>query len=135
MEAGPTPSRVVGFFGAMSKPSPQRPALMPVTVPWRIGRSSHLRIKLLEGFIASPVLADFVGFFRHVDVNASPSADAGAAPLASFQEAASVATMQCHLVRVVFARGYWARFSSSVSEARAVRDEDYDWSAVPTAMR
>src|SRR6266446_1662788 len=122
----------------MTTQSLQKPALIPVQVPWRISTSdASLSVQLSEDRTAFPTLVDFVGLFAHkkVDSRSSAKADGQVAhAFPSFEETRPPAKSPYHLVRVVFDGGFWAQLSPSVSETHTVRDGDYDWSAVPTGM-
>jgi hypothetical protein len=109
--------------------------LIPVLVPWKVSPSTpFLRLRVSEAdepttvtFMANfstPLIAQDaveVGFHRVQVVG--PTAESGAV-----QE---TETSCWGIVKVVFRRGLWARFTPSHSDREVVKESSYDWSALP----
>jgi hypothetical protein len=119
----------------MSAQAPGKPVLIPVKAPWRISTTwgASLSVESCEDRAERPTFVEFVGAFARHEAK-SRSGSKPSVSIEPFLEISAPPTAPYHLVRVIFEHGCWTQLSPSVSETETVREEDYDWSALPTVM-
>jgi hypothetical protein len=115
----------------------EKPKALSLDVPWMVTTAMPtLRVQVTPD--GRPLSATFVAYFKLADRRA-PSADdelpqfvTEAPPFQPFQNQEE---RPYHLVRINFDDGLAYRTTQRFSDGETVREDDYDWSAVPGVLR
>lgn len=109
------------------------PKLLPVSVPWMICPSApFLRVQLTSA--GAPASVTFIGFFKCDDMpwqgqfNQRPEV-VRSAP--DFEARPLSEKAPFRMVKIAFVEGRAAKTLPAVADAEVVREDDYDWSAIP----
>jgi hypothetical protein len=114
----------------------RKPKLFPVVAPWMISASvPHLRLQADKSGI--PQSATFIAYFQGDDV--APATPMQGLPQkvlkpTEFIPAKANERAPFHVVRVSFTGARAGRTCFAVSDLEVIREDDFDWDAVPTSL-
>lgn len=108
--------------------------LRPVKVPWQISPSvPYLRLHVYPGGKSCAVT--FIGFFKNEGTTVASKGVLVIRDPGEFQLADTARGAQHRMIRILFEGVLGSRQLPAVSDGNVIREEEYDWSLVPTGMQ